>query len=274
MLGCAAAVESVKNLPGCCMGCLHLPAACTALLLLLCCACAVVFWGGPIMQVYDFLRTCVRSVSIKALRPATAAEIERMHGDCAICWCEMTVAPCRGSGSSSNLSHSRAAASTAASTAVTEDSTALLQQSSMPAAVAGTVAAASLQRHAGSSADASVLGATAAADAAGYDLADTQTAAVPGQQVEQGDMARVGAAAGQALPGLSSPALHGYTLPCSHAYHQQCLNQVSWLQAASLSCWVVSGYFNHRQLPTRLACKRGDAGTSCIAVLPHSVAKP
>ncbi|WIA29195.1 hypothetical protein OEZ86_011706 [Tetradesmus obliquus] len=46
---------------------------------------SVVFWGGPIMQAYDLLRTSVRSVSIKALRPATAAEIERMHGDCAIC---------------------------------------------------------------------------------------------------------------------------------------------------------------------------------------------
>jgi hypothetical protein len=35
-------------------------------------------------------------------------------------------------------------------------------------------------------------------------------------------------AAGDAQAQLfSAAALRGFTLPCSHAYHQQCLNQVS-----------------------------------------------
>eukprot|EP00775_Hariotina_reticulata_P013637 gene13637-13760_t len=58
---------------------------------------SVVFWGGPVMQLYEFLRTSTCSVSIKDLRPATAADVERMHGDCAICWCEMTVLGRQGS---------------------------------------------------------------------------------------------------------------------------------------------------------------------------------
>lgn len=185
-------------------GCLP-PAACAAMFVAAAPpCCAVVFWGGPIMQAYDLLRTSVRSVSIKALRPATAAEIERMHGDCAICWCEMTVAPSRGgaAGSSSSSSGSSAAASTAAGAAALGNLSA--------SAAAGQDAAA---------------GAAVAAE----DLADIYPAAVPGQDAEQqhaADMARAGSAGVEQLQAGSAAALLGYTLPCSHAYHQQCLNQV------------------------------------------------
>ncbi len=51
---------------------------------------AVVFWGGPVFQCYEALRIAICTVRIKSLRPATEAEIERMGGNCAICWGEMT----------------------------------------------------------------------------------------------------------------------------------------------------------------------------------------
>lgn len=53
---------------------------------------SVVFWGPPLAQLYEGMRTAVAALRVKTLRPATAAEIERMGGNCAICWGEMVVA--------------------------------------------------------------------------------------------------------------------------------------------------------------------------------------
>jgi hypothetical protein len=109
----------------------------------LCCA-AVVFWGGPLWQVYIGLRTHACTVSVKGLRPATAAEIERMHNDCAICWMAMTV-PGAAQHSTAASSEDRPAAA-----AAVPDAGAVAQvqgQAPLPA-VAGTGGVVGAVRHA------------------------------------------------------------------------------------------------------------------------------
>uniref|UniRef100_A0A7R9VBC0 RING-type domain-containing protein n=1 Tax=Chlamydomonas euryale TaxID=1486919 RepID=A0A7R9VBC0_9CHLO len=61
---------------------------------------SMVFWGGPLMQLYQALRSSASVVRIRELRPATATEIERMGGNCAICWGEMEEPNSDGDGSS------------------------------------------------------------------------------------------------------------------------------------------------------------------------------
>ena len=50
---------------------------------------SVVFWGSPIHQLYQSFRGNSSIVRIKSLKGATAADIERMGGSCAICWGDM-----------------------------------------------------------------------------------------------------------------------------------------------------------------------------------------
>ncbi|KXZ41740.1 hypothetical protein GPECTOR_299g810 [Gonium pectorale] len=50
---------------------------------------SVVFWGGPLLALYDSVRAALREVSIKSLSPATPEQVERMGGSCAICWGDM-----------------------------------------------------------------------------------------------------------------------------------------------------------------------------------------
>jgi hypothetical protein len=173
------------------------------------------------MQVYDFMRTSVRTVAIKALRPATAAEIERMHGDCAICWCEMTVAPGNSGRHSSSCSNSAAARSAAGTAAAADDAKGVAGPDS-------TAAGAALQHHTDLAAEAAAV---LDPGSAGHNLAGSTAAAAVLEQdagQESGDEVAGADAAGVAqLQQSSSAVLYGYTLPCSHAYHQQCLNQVS-----------------------------------------------
>eukprot|EP00798_Chlamydomonas_sp_ICE-L_P023003 gene23003-30195_t len=61
---------------------------------------SVVFWGGPVISFYESLHTAISIVRIKALRSANAVEIERMGGNCAICWGDMTEGRCEASATS------------------------------------------------------------------------------------------------------------------------------------------------------------------------------
>lgn len=184
---------------------------------------AVVFWGGPLIQLYEFLRSNVCSISIKSLRPATAGEIERMHGDCAICWCEMTVLRAtRGSHASSV-------------TGTNSMESAMLQQQPLAAAVDGV------------STHAACL--PAVGDQAGS-VAVTAGSSEPG----------VGAAE-QATPSLAAAgSTCGYSLPCGHAYHYQCLNQVRSRPGLGFSSiWPAQDWYDHLplQLPfcrSRMRC--------------------
>jgi hypothetical protein len=53
----------------------------------------VVFWGSPALALYEAARAATSLVLIRSLRPAGEADIERMGGNCAICWGEMAVPP-------------------------------------------------------------------------------------------------------------------------------------------------------------------------------------
>lgn len=110
---------------------------------------SLVFWGGPLWQVYIGLRTHACTVSVKGLRPATAAEIERMHNDCAICWMAMTV-PGAAQHSTAAPEDRPAEAAAAAASAAVPDAGAVAQlqgQAPLPA-VAGTGGVVGAARHA------------------------------------------------------------------------------------------------------------------------------
>lgn len=151
-----------------------------------CCA-AVVFWGGPLWQVYIGLRTHACTVSVKGLRAATAAEIERMHNDCAICWMAMTVPGAAQHG-----------------TAAPED---------RPPSAAPAPAAAP---------DDALLLLPAAATATAGAVADPQNEAPLPAAAGTGGV--VGAA--RHAPAEDLGDSDGSTLPCGHCYHQTCLTQV------------------------------------------------
>jgi hypothetical protein len=167
---------------------------------------AVVFWGGPLWQVYVGLRTHACTVTVKGLRPATATEVERMHNDCAICWCPMTTP---GADRSS------------------------------PAGAAGDVdgdhtATGAAPALAGSDDDSSAAGPSAGAsappaapgDAAGSGAATG--ALVLDQQGPAGPETAGGGGRGgvQGRSGVDLADSDGSTLPCGHCYHQTCLTQV------------------------------------------------
>lgn len=190
------------------------------LLLHVCCLFAVVFWGGPIMQLCEFLRSSVCSVSIKALRPATTAEIERMHGDCAICWCEMTVAPCTTNASSNSSGGGSGSGSSGAAAGAPPEA------SASAAAAAGKHAL----QNAATGSDPPVCSEVPV-------RSSSSRAAAAGCESGGGAAGEPGAGCSVDLmvpPGSPTPLTHGYTLPCGHAYHKACLNQVgqngcSWM---------------------------------------------
>jgi len=180
--------------------------------------CAVVFWGNPLWQVYHALRTHACTVTVKGLRPATPAEITRMHNDCAICWCPMTVTGAQGR---------------AASEAPQPESSSHRDRDPQPhsgtASDAGSPASAAHgpegSHHAGSSGDGTPL--VPPAEATTTDAAATaaanQLAAGPAGAAETADSG-AGAVVVRQLPGL--PESDGSTLPCGHSFHQGCLTQV------------------------------------------------
>lgn len=181
-----------------------------------CVAASVVFWGAPLLQLYEYLRSNICSVSIKSLRPATAPEIERMHGDCAICWGEMAVVPA-------------VHAATVVGTAV-RSSTGIDTQPQVAAAEAAAVDGPEQQGGV-------QMSCVDNESPANKDVVQ-QPPAVPGLQVpigaeaannliNQSKTAAVGVAcAGAELVSPFNSSAYGHTLPCGHAYHSQCLNQV------------------------------------------------
>jgi hypothetical protein len=176
-----------------------------------------------VLQLYEFLRTSTCSVSIQDLRPATSAEVERMHGDCAICWCEMTVL---GSQVNSPSTDSALAAdgdgssSSSGSSSSTIAAGGALQPGSRSSADSARVAAAVPQ----GAAPAAALN----SEAAQAVTAAAAVAEAPGAHCQAADT----------LPADGSV---GFSLPCRHAYHQACLNQVGSRAVNSCNCWQLHG---------------------------------
>jgi hypothetical protein len=150
---------------------------------------AVVFWGGPLWQVYHGLRTHACTVSVKGLRPATAEEIERMHNDCAICWCPMTVP---------------GAVQQADSTS---------EEPEQPATPRGDPTEA-----------ANADGGSNSTDGSGQAAGTGTHSAVAGTGSAEAGVEAAAARAAAASGELGDSA--GSTLPCGHCYHQTCLTQV------------------------------------------------
>lgn len=171
---------------------------------------AVVFWGGPLLQLYDFLRANTYSVAIKSMRSATAADIERMHGDCAICWCEMTVAP--GSSSEPDLGGQSHRQSDADPVDAHDEETAA---DNIAAAAGGPSSSSSHNK-----------GQAASTSDADTDVSDASSELTGDNEQQESDVEATAADAAEPIlvPGGSTD---GYTLACGHAYHHQCLNQVS-----------------------------------------------
>eukprot|EP00878_Enallax_costatus_P010980 GHUV01011468.1.p1 GENE.GHUV01011468.1~~GHUV01011468.1.p1 ORF type:complete len:683 (+),score=193.36 GHUV01011468.1:1250-3298(+) len=172
---------------------------------------SVVFWGGALLQLYEFLRSHICSVSIKSLRPATAAEIERMHGDCAICWGEMAVVPVVAAGSSAG-SHKQPQEAAVAAAAAADSREQLAQVN-----VADNNSQLAVDEAVGQQPPIMQVTPPASSDEAAHQGTAGPEAAAAGVE---------GAAAELVSP--SDDTTYGYTLPCGHAYHHQCLNQ--WLQ--------------------------------------------
>jgi hypothetical protein len=141
-------------------------------------------------------------VSVKGLRPATAAEIERMHNDCAICWCPMTVPEAAQQADSTSEEPEQPATPRGDPTeAANADGGSNSTDGSGQAAGTGTHSAV-----AGTGPAEAGVEAPAAAPAAHEHAAQAAAGAA--------------AASGELVDGAGS------TLPCGHCYHQTCLTQV------------------------------------------------
>lgn len=172
---------------------------------------AVVFWGGPLWQVYVGLRTHACTVTVKGLRPATAAEIERMHNDCAICWCPMTAPGAERTSAAGAAADADSGTAAAPALTASRNNTSALPAAGSSAGASAPMVPAPLGDAAGPGAGAVTL------------AADQQLAAVP---------EAAGAGAGGGHGGVQGPSgddlgdSDGSTLPCGHCYHQTCLTQV------------------------------------------------
>lgn len=141
-------------------------------------------------------------MSVKGLRPATAEEIERMHNDCAICWCPMTVP---------------GAAQQADSTS---------EEPEQPATPRGDPTEAANADGGSNSTDgsgqAAGTGTHSAVAGTGSAEAGVEAPAAAPAAHEHAAQAAAGAAAASGELGDSA----GSTLLCGHCYHQTCLTQV------------------------------------------------
>lgn len=196
------------------------------------CALAAVFWGGPLWQVYHGLRTHACSVTVKGLRPSTAAEIERMHHDCAICWCPMTVpGACHQPGSAGQQQQQATAHGTVAQHGSTDNSPADTNSS------AGNPVAAALAAGHAPAVPQVVQQAPglAPADAvvqhiaAGGEAGPSGIAAVQQRQQQAGELSDT----------------DGCTLPCGHCYHPGCLTQVR-----AHVMWLLAMFLTAHQVPS------------------------
>jgi len=216
---------------------------------------SVVFWGGPALQFYESLRTAISVVRICSLKPATEAEIERMGGNCAICWGEMMAAgasrkstthsapqphqevrrrsaeqqqPARSSLSRSSsqsrnsISHDAAdggvAGSTTAGAAAGAAGHVGRPGSDASAPVAGNATQGAARNTAADQAAAAAAAAVAAGFPEGRVLPQQQPPAAVAAILNQLDeQQQQGGGAG----------VEGVGLPCGHAYHHACLTQ--WL---------------------------------------------
>lgn len=211
---------------------------------------SVVFWGGPLMQTYQALRAGASIVRIRALRPASAADIERMGGNCAICWGEMVVAAAEGPGAAGG-----AAAGTQGLSGQAASAGVVGGRAGAAAAAEGAVQPhhrepqhpqhlhaqhAQHPQYHGNEAHGAAAGPGAGSGthfeaAAGVGAEGVAHGAAP-MPVPPGGAAEAAAAATDASADMAEArtssgggleAAEGYSLPCSHAYHHACLHQ--WL---------------------------------------------
>ena len=210
--------------------------------LFVCLVPAVVFWGGPLLVLYDTMRSNMCSVHIKLLHPATAAELERMGGNCAICWAEMTTEEESGPEARplTDVDDDSSEDSSSESSDGSDESTSEVGEN-------GVIAGAGEVRGAQGAAGEGAAGAgapemiAAAVGGGGGGGRAPAAAAAAGGGVEE---AQAEAAAAAALPAHAAAAEHpawmselssqpamptkGHALPCGHAFHHACLTQ--WLQ--------------------------------------------
>jgi hypothetical protein len=243
------------------------------------CALAAVFWGGPLWQVYHGLRTHACSVSVKGLRPATAAEIERMHHDCAICWCHMTVpGDGRQPGSAGQQQQQAAGHGSVTRQGSTDNSPVDTTSTAGDPGVAAKAGTAGLTdaeppavAGAGSSHAASAAGVgpsmQQAVPQAPLGLASAEARvrhAAAAVGVGEAGQAGIQAVLQQQQQAGELNDTDGCTLPCGHCYHPGCLTQVradvakltlvheSHVRIAPLKCGFASAFLWCHFLQPRL----------------------
>lgn len=54
---------------------------------------SLIFWGGPLTSIYRKLMQSISCTVLRGLHPMTPEHVERMGGNCAICWGALRLAP-------------------------------------------------------------------------------------------------------------------------------------------------------------------------------------
>ncbi|EFN60184.1 hypothetical protein CHLNCDRAFT_133698 [Chlorella variabilis] len=153
---------------------------------------SLVFWTGPLVRTVERMRNAATSVQPQQWRAATAAEVERMAGQCAICWGDMPAAGAGGAGGR----HSRRPSA-----------------AEQAAAAAGSPVGPAAEAQAGAAPVAVPEGPPAAAPAA--------AAAAPAAAGEPG----AAAAAGPTSAAAALPCGHAFHRDCLQQWLQQCYAQ-------------------------------------------------
>ncbi|KAK2078598.1 hypothetical protein QBZ16_003438 [Prototheca wickerhamii] len=186
-----------------------------------------VFWTGPLRALAAALRERATSVRPAGWRPASAEDIERMGGNCAVCWGELAGAAVDEGGSS--VLSDACPADSGPCTEHHEQSAPLRRRAvggPRPSAGASPAASESSLRTARSE----------AAPAESWHSAREEVSSAAASEVDSGATRE----ADRERPGRMGPAM---SLQCGHAYHSRCILQ--WLQQC----------FSQGRMPTCPMCQ-------------------